>query len=146
MAIYVYVVDASVVIQYAIAQTHTPEARRLVARMYQGDQLYIPEFCLLECVNVLWKEVRFRGLPETQSEQIVDELLALSFRIVPTVHHLPRALQIGLNCQLAVYDSLYIALALNLDCPLITADARQGKGAIASGVILKPITDFSPAP
>ena len=92
-----------------------------------------------------WKEVRFRGLPETQAEQIVDELLALSFRIMPTVQFLPRALQIGLSCQLAMYDSLYIALALNLDCPLVTVDDRQGNGAIACGVILKPITDFSPA-
>ena len=141
----IYVVDASVVIQYAIAQTYTPEARGLVARMYQGDQLCIPAFCLLECVNVLWKEVRFRGLPQAQAEQIVDELLSLAFRIMPTVHHLPRALQIGLSCQLAVYDSLYIALALNLDCPLVTVDDRQGNGAIACGVTLKPITDFSPA-
>lgn len=113
--------------------------------MYQGDQLCIPEFCLLECVNVLWKEVRFQGLPQTQAEQIVDELLALSFRIMLTVPLLPRALQIGLNCQLAVYDSLYIALALNLDCPLVTVDDRQRNGAIACGIILKPITDFSPA-
>ncbi len=60
-----YVVDASVVVQYAITQAYTPEARVLVARMYQGEQLYVPEFCLLECVNVLWKEVRFRGLPQT---------------------------------------------------------------------------------
>jgi predicted nucleic acid-binding protein len=141
----IYVVDASVVIQYAIAQTYTLEARGLVARMYHEDQLCIPEFCLLECVNVLWKEVRFRGLPQAQAEQIVDELLSLAFRIMPTVHHLPRALQIGLSCQLAVYDSLYIALALNLDCPLVTVDDRQGNGAIACGVTLQPITDFSPA-
>jgi len=44
-----------------------------------------------------------------------------------------------------MYDSLYIALALNLDCPLVTVDDRQGNGAIACGVIFKPITDFSPA-
>jgi predicted nucleic acid-binding protein len=141
----IYVVDASVVIQYAIAQTYTSEARGLVARMYQGKQLFIPEFCLLECVNVRWKEVRFRGLLQTQAEQIIAELLLLAFRIMPTVHHLPRALQIGLSCQLAVYDSLYIALALNLDCPLVTVDDHQGNGAIVCGVILKPITDFSSA-
>lgn len=64
-----YVVDASVVVQYAIAQIYTPEARVLIARMYQGEQLLIPEFCLLECVNVLWKEVRFQGLPQAQAEQ-----------------------------------------------------------------------------
>lgn len=92
----IYVVDASVVIQYLIVQSYTPEARVLVAQLYQGDQLYVPEFCLLECVNVLWKEVRFRGLPQRQAEQMVDELLALSFRVMPTSHLLPRALQVGL--------------------------------------------------
>ncbi len=139
-----YVVDASVVVQYAIAQVYTPEARILVARMYQSEQLYIPEFCLLECVNVLWKTVRFQGLPQVQAEQMVHELLALPFQIMPIRHLLPRALQIGLSSQLALYDSLYIALALNLNCPLITVDDCQANGAIANGVILKPITDFSP--
>ncbi len=38
----IYVVDASVVIQYAITQTYTSEARVLVTQMYQGDQLCIP--------------------------------------------------------------------------------------------------------
>ena len=38
----IYIVDASVVIQYAITQIYTPEARVLVSRMYQGDQLFIP--------------------------------------------------------------------------------------------------------
>lgn len=141
----IYVVDTSVVIQYLIAQTYTLESRVLVARLYQGDQLHIPEFCLLECVNVLWKEVRFRGLLETNAEQMIAELLALPFQIVPVIDLLPRALQIGLTHQLAVYDSLYIALALSLSCPLITVDDRQAAAATASGVILKPITDFSPA-
>lgn len=63
---------------------------------------------------------------------------------MPTRQLLPRALQIGLSSQLALYDSLYIAMALNLGCPLVTLDDRQAKGAIASGVSLKPITDFSP--
>ncbi|MFB2920131.1 MULTISPECIES: hypothetical protein [Aerosakkonema] len=48
-----YVVDTSVVSQYFISQTYTPQARILVARMYAGDELYIPEFSLLECANVL---------------------------------------------------------------------------------------------
>lgn len=142
----IYVVDTSVVIQYAINQIYTPQVRVLISQMYQGTQLYIPEFCLLECVNVLWKEVRFRGLPKNQAAQIVHELLSLSFQVVATSHLLPHALQIGLNCQLAIYDSLYIALASHLDCPLITVDNRQSQGAIASNVPLKSITDFSPKP
>jgi predicted nucleic acid-binding protein len=55
---------------------------------------------------------------------------------------LPRALEIGLNNQLAVYDSVHIALAEKLGLPLITVDAKQATAATASGVVLKPITDF----
>jgi predicted nucleic acid-binding protein len=55
-----YVVDASIVVQYAIEQDQTAAVRNLIARMYRGnEELIIPEFCLLECTNVIWKEVRF---------------------------------------------------------------------------------------
>jgi predicted nucleic acid-binding protein len=57
---------------------------------------------------------------------------------------LPKALQIGLVNQLPIYDSLYIALALELNCPLITVDQRQANTAVVSGVTLKAIADFSP--
>ena len=139
-----YVVDTSVVSQYSISQSYTPQVRVLITRMYAGDQLYIPEFSLLECANVLWKEVRFRGLSQTNAEEIIAELLKLPFQIVPVKNLLPRALQIGLTHQLAIYDSLYIALALDLNFPLITVDDKQLNAAIACGVLIKPITDFLP--
>lgn len=139
-----YVVDASVAIKYFLTETYTPEVRVLVAQMYQGEhQLHIPEFCLLECVNVLWTNVRFRGLPQTDAEQMIVEMLALPFQIVSVTSLLPRALLIGLMHQLAIYDSMYIALALDMNCPLITVDERQLNAATACGVVIKPITDFS---
>lgn len=140
-----YVIDTSVMIQYFITQIHTPEARVLVSQMNHGDLLYVPEFCLLECVNVMWKQVRFRGLPQTDAEQFIVDLLDLPLQIVRVNTLLPRALQIDLTHQLAVYYSLYIALALNLSCPLITVDDRQLSAASDAGAIIKSITDFAPA-
>jgi predicted nucleic acid-binding protein len=69
---------------------------------------------------------------------------------LPLVYHqatplLTRALTLGLTHGLAIYDSLYIVLAQDLNCPLITVDQRQTQAALASGVSLKPITDFSSA-
>lgn len=139
----IYVVDTSVLIQRFIRELYTAEAGVLLARMVQGDSLYVPEFCLSECVNVFWKKVRFQGLPPTEAEQFINELLALPLQIVSVKNLLPRAFEIGLAHQLAIYDSLYIALALNLNCPLITVDDRQLNAAIANDVIIKPITDFS---
>lgn len=111
--------------------------------MYGVDTLHIPEFCLLECTNVLWKQVRFHGLPQPNAEQIIQELLRLPFQVESVSHLLPSALQIGLAHQLAVYDSLYIALAQHLSLPLITVDDRQSVAATASCVVVKPIGDFS---
>ncbi|GAP97544.1 type II toxin-antitoxin system VapC family toxin [Leptolyngbya sp. NIES-2104] len=140
-----YVVDASVVIQYAITQQYTPESRNLISQMYQGSQLHIPEFCLLECTNVLWKAVRFDNLAVTIATQIVRELQRLPFQIESVASLLPDALQIGLTHQLAIYDSLYITLAQQLDIPLISVDERQVRAAIAQNVTIKLISDFSPS-
>ncbi|MBD1844188.1 type II toxin-antitoxin system VapC family toxin [Cyanobacteria bacterium FACHB-63] len=137
-----YVVDASVVIQYAITQQYTPESRNLISQMYQGHRLHLPEFCLLECTNVLWKAARFDNLDLAIATQIVTELQRLPFQIEPVLSLLPKALQIGLTYQLAIYDSLYVALAEQLDLPLISVDERQVRAAIAQNVTIKPITDF----
>jgi len=56
---------------------------------------------------------------------------------------MPRALEIGLKHQLAIYDSIYIALAEKLNYPLITVDQKQAKASQAEGVTLKNIADFT---
>ncbi|MBC8100435.1 MAG: type II toxin-antitoxin system VapC family toxin, partial [Armatimonadetes bacterium] len=40
------------------------------------------------------------------------------------------------------YDSVYIALAKHLNCPLITLDQKQASAAAQEHVTLKPITEF----
>ncbi len=77
------------------------------------------------------------------AKQITQELLRLPFQVELVSHLLPDALEIGLAYQLAVYDSLYIALAQYLELPLITVDDRQSVAATARGVVVKPVGDFS---
>jgi predicted nucleic acid-binding protein len=139
-----YVVDTSVIIQYLITETYTPHTRVLIAQLAQNVEINVPEICIVECTNVLWKQVRFQGMPRLLAEQLVVDLGILPLQIIAMSSLLPRALAVGLSYQLAVYDSLYIALAESLNCPLITVDQRQAQAASAAGVTLKPITDFSP--
>lgn len=68
---------------------------------------------------------------------------------MPLISHsvsdlMPNALRIGLKYNLAVYDSLYIAMGMRLNLPLITVDAKQEAAAKAEGIQLKAITDFKP--
>jgi len=137
-----YIVDASVVVQRLIYDTHTTNAKALFRHVGTLHELYVPEFCLLECTNVLWKQVRFHGMSQSDAEILIDDLSNLPFMIIPATSLLKRGLQIGLLHQLAVYDSVYIALAEHLGYPLITTDARQEQAAKALGIPIKPITDF----
>ena len=137
-----YVVDASVVIEYLVTDQFTPNAMAFFAQVTDSDQLVVPEFCLMECTNVIWKQVRFNNMPLADARNLVKDLRTLKLRRTPMKRQLERALEIGLNNALAIYDSGYIALALHYSYPLITIDDRQSKAAAAEGVTLKPIMDF----
>ena len=114
----------------------------LFTQITANDRLIAPEFCIIECTNVVWKQARFFGMPQPQAEQLVKDLRALPLKRAPVKKLLDNALKIGLKHQLAVYDSVYIALALQLNLSLITVDQPQERAATAEGIILKPITDF----
>jgi predicted nucleic acid-binding protein len=129
-----YIVDASVVIERLILGSYTGYARVLFQRALGGDQFVVPEFCLLECTNVVWKHVRFQGMPPGQAKLIIKDLSALPLKRIPIKAVLNTALEIGLTYQLAIYDSAYVALALRSHYPLITIDQPQSRAAIAEGV------------
>jgi predicted nucleic acid-binding protein len=137
-----YIVDASVVVQYLITDTYTSNARALFLSLSENDKIHVPEFCLLECANVLWKQVRFNGMTPSDADILVSELILLPLNVANLSNVLNRALEIGLQYQLAVYDSAYIALAEKLAYPFITVDARQEQAARVVGITLKPVTDF----
>lgn len=48
-----YVVDASVVLDYLITGPGTPQATAFFDVVTNVDRLIVPEFCLLECTNVI---------------------------------------------------------------------------------------------
>jgi predicted nucleic acid-binding protein len=137
-----YVIDASVIIEYLVAGQFTAHAKRLFEQNMPTDRLIIPEFSLLECTNVLWRQVRFQGMSVTQAKALLKHLRKIPLHRVPAKAILNTALRVGLTHQLAIYDSVYIALALRSALPLITLDQPQTRAAVAEGITIKPITDF----
>jgi predicted nucleic acid-binding protein len=140
-----WVIDPSVLIQGYIEDSETNRVQTLLSSVSgeNAPELHIPEFCLVECANILWKQVRFHGASVDDARQALSNLAALPLTIHPVVDLLQSALTIGLSHQLPVYDALYIALAQTMRYPLITVDERQEKAAESIGVTLKPLTDFA---
>ncbi len=136
-----WVLDPSVLIQGYIEDTQTPHVQSLLNTV-EENELHVPEMCIIECTNVLWKQVRFHGTAIAEARGALSNLVMLPLILHSVTDLLERALTIGVSHQIPVYDSVYIALAEAMGYPLITIDERQAKAAQAVGVVLKPITDF----
>lgn len=121
----------------------TANAKAFFNQVAPQDRLIVPEFCLMECANVLWKQVRFQGMLQADAEVLLRDLYRLLLRRTPVKRVLQMALQIGLRHSLAIYDSTYIALALQSRAPLLTVDQAQTHAASAEGLTLVPISQFT---
>lgn len=117
-----YIVDARVVIEYLITGSNTPNTQTFFNQITANDRLIVPEFCLLECTNVIWKQVRFNSMPRSDAHDLLRVLRTLKLRRAPMKRLLDHTLDIAINNSLAVYDAGYIALALHYSYPLVTLD------------------------
>jgi predicted nucleic acid-binding protein len=114
------VVDASVAAKWVVQEPYSEHACRLLAY----DARHAPDHWLAEAGNVIWSKV-FRGeLTASDAEERLTTLLRAPIVTAPLAALLPRAYAISVAHSLAIYDSLYVALAERLDLPFITADAR----------------------
>lgn len=140
------VIDTSALIQGFVTDTDSALVEILLEEVAVGEYiLCIPDFCLSECANVLWQRVRRGDKSAANATNQLGDLLKLPFRVYTSADFVIEALNLGLQYQLAVYDSIYLAMCLQLNAPLVTVDKRQSNAAAAIGIPLKPLTDFTPA-
>jgi predicted nucleic acid-binding protein len=117
------VLDASVAIKWYIPEELAVESRRFMSPRFA---MHVPSFCAAECGNTIWKKVaQRRELDRDRGREILDELLSYPRQVHDaeelTIPAFDLAHGVG-NAKLAVYDFIYLALALALDCRLVTAD------------------------
>lgn len=115
------VVDASVAVKWYLEEDHAAPARRLLDGAYE---LIVPDLFFAEIGNVLWKRWR-RG--ELDDDVIAETLAALDRVPCETRSARPllsRTMTLATSLQRTVYDSLYLALAMDTGARLVTADRR----------------------
>ena len=116
-----HVVDASVVIKWFIDEVHAEAARQLQAEHYD---LLAPDLLWPESGNILWKKVRRGELTTAEARLIWGGLERQPITIFPSSLVIEPALEIAFDTDRTVYDSCYLALAMLVDCQLVTADQR----------------------
>jgi predicted nucleic acid-binding protein len=129
------VLDASVAIKWAIPSAREPftdASLRLLKRYVDGEvEFIVPDVFWAEVGNVLWKGTRQRRWRQDEAEAVAADMRARDFPTVSSVMLLPEALRIAFGYDRAVYDCLYVALAIQSKTDLITADERLANALAA---------------
>lgn len=114
------VVDASVVLHILADGATDPD---LIEVMRQAETLAAPHLLDLEIINALRKQRLSNRASAIRTEQALADFNALPIERQPTHHLNARIWQLCQN--LTAYDAAYVALAENLDVPLLTRDKRM---------------------
>ena len=116
-----YVVDASVGIKWYLPEVHDVAARRLLSGQHD---LWVPDLIFPEVGNILWKRVRAGQLTEAESQEVLNSFVDLDLTVVASSSLVLPALTIACQAQRTVYDSLYLALAIQEQTVMVTADEK----------------------
>ena len=124
-----YVVDASVAAKWFTEEEH---AERALAVLRDNERLHAPDFFLLEMDNIVCKWLRRGVITVTVGEDIRRELETQSIEYHASGPLRDRAFDIANRTGRALYDCLYVSLAVALGGQMVTADRRLYE-ALADG-------------
>jgi predicted nucleic acid-binding protein len=112
------VVDSNVLSFYLIEGARTTEAHAL--RDVDSEWI-VPAFWAVEFQSILWKYVRFGGMPSETALPLLDQAVA-TFSVNEVTPQPDTVLRDALNWGITVYDAQYASLARQMDIRLVTED------------------------
>jgi predicted nucleic acid-binding protein len=116
-----YVVDASVAVKWYLPEVHDAASLRLLAG---SDELLVPDLIYSEVGNILWKRIRSGEMLESEAQAVLQSFGALPLNVSASWPLVLPALTIAVQVQRTLYDSLYLALAVQESAVMVTADEK----------------------
>ena len=113
-------IDASIAIKWVIEETGTQEALAL----RKSAKLIAPDLMISECANILWKKVQRKELHKNEALLAARLLQGAEIELLPTRSLLEATAQLAIGLAHPAYDCVYLALAMERGCRLVTADDR----------------------
>lgn len=124
------VVDASVAVKWFLPELHSIRAGRLRDARYA---LVAPDLIRLEIGNVLWNRVQRNEMTSEAAAGHLEAFDTARTEILRASGLVKAAFHLAVSLRSTVYDCLYLALAVEENCALITADRKFYAAVHASG-------------
>lgn len=117
-----YVVDASVVVKWLVSETYSEEAAHLLS----GEAtLVAPALVFAEATNALWAMQRRGDIDADDMTEAIHALQAAPIASPVAMNRLAAAAaRLATDLKHPAYDCFYLALAIQTQCPVVTADTR----------------------
>lgn len=129
------VVDASVCLKWFVSEIYEEYALRLLAGT---TELHAPDLIYPEIGNVLWKKWKRGEIEAEDISALISDFKAVDLRIYGADGLMNMAWDIARKHERNFYDSIYMALAVKLECRLVTADLKL-YNALRGGSLKKNI-------
>ncbi len=129
----IFVIDASVAAKWFLPdEPLSAIALELLRSATTGAADFIvPDLFFSECGNILWKAARRHRLSAEETVAAIEVIEDLQTLTVPASGLLQRTLQIARTYDRTFYDSLYIAVAVQEQTHLVTADEKLANATAA---------------
>ncbi|MGH9356386.1 MAG: type II toxin-antitoxin system VapC family toxin [Terriglobia bacterium] len=123
-----FVIDASVAAKWFLpgrGETLADEALELLGRYAKAEiRFVVPDLFWAEFGNILWKAVRQGRWTKVAAETALEAMKGSGLPTIPSYNLLDEAFAIATAFDRSVYDSLYVALAVDSKAHLVTADEK----------------------
>lgn len=120
-----YVLDASVALKWVLSEDHVDKALLLRREFESGVHEFIaPDIFPVEVGHALSKAHRQRRITKDEADAYYLDVLSTLPQIHASLPLLDRAYQLALDLRTRVYDCLYVALAEENGCSMVTGDQK----------------------
>ena len=121
----IVVLDASIAAKWIFLEPGSEQAEKIMAKQ---DLFAVPDLFYLEMDAIIGKKFRKKELSNDEAHQKRELVRDISVEVV--YHHilLDLAFDISISLPVSIYDALYIALAVEKQSELWTADDRLVRG------------------
>lgn len=120
-----YVLDSSVALKTVLAESDSALANRLLEEFHDGiHELIAPDVFHVEIGHALTRAERQGRITPPESWLLWRTIMADCPVLAATIQLMPRAMALSSQARIGLYDCLFVSLAEQEQCQVVTSDLK----------------------